>query len=101
MPKKLRLSEIAAQAQRANAVDDTLYAGDPPTLHDLTESLRFTPNDGRIWFDTRRMLLFGANSFGALRRELIEALGPIGARDLLTRVGFSAGASDATFVRKH
>ncbi|CAM0554862.1 Phenol regulator MopR [Vreelandella titanicae] len=101
MPQKLRLSEIAAQAQRANSVEDALYAGDPPTLHDLTESLRFTPNDGRIWFDTRRMLLFGANSFGALRRELIEALGPIGARDLLMRVGFSAGASDATFVRKH
>ncbi|PAU74577.1 sigma-54-dependent Fis family transcriptional regulator [Halomonas salipaludis] len=101
MPRELRLSEIAAQAKRANSVEDALHAGDPPTLHDLTESLRFTPNDGRIWFDTRRMLLFGANSFGALRRELIEALGPIGARDLLMRVGFSAGASDATFVRKH
>lgn len=101
MPRKLRLSEITAQAQRTNAVEDVLHAGDPPTLHDLTESLRFTPNDGRIWFDTRRMLLFGANSFGALRRELIEALGPIGARDLLMRVGFSAGASDAAFVRKH
>ncbi|MEQ7869876.1 sigma 54-interacting transcriptional regulator [Chromohalobacter salexigens] len=101
MPRKLRLSEIAAQAQRVDSIEDALHAGDPPTLHDLTESLRFTPNDGRIWFDTRRMLLFGANSFGALRRELIEALGPIGARDLLMRVGFSAGASDAAFVRKH
>ncbi|MCK0744262.1 sigma-54-dependent Fis family transcriptional regulator [Chromohalobacter nigrandesensis] len=101
MPRKLRLSEIAAQAQRADSIEDALHAGDPPTLHDLTESLRFTPNDGRIWFDTRRMLLFGANSFSALRRELIEALGPTGARDLLMRVGFSAGASDAAFVRKH
>ncbi|WP_106418295.1 sigma-54-dependent Fis family transcriptional regulator [Salinicola tamaricis] len=101
MPRKLRLSEITERADQAKSIKDALHAGDPPTLHDLTESLRFTPNDGRIWFDTRRMLLFGAHSFGALRRELIETLGPAGARDLLMRVGFSAGASDAAFVRKH
>ncbi|SEG88941.1 sigma-54-dependent Fis family transcriptional regulator [Marinobacterium lutimaris] len=101
MTRKLRLSEVTAQAHRVRFGDDALHVGDPPTLHDLTESLRFTPNDGRIWFDKRRMILFGANSFGALRRELIETLGPSGARNLLMRVGFSAGASDAAFVRKH
>ncbi|WFF40148.1 sigma-54-dependent Fis family transcriptional regulator [Salinicola endophyticus] len=101
MPRKLRLSEITEITDQEKSIKDTLHAGDPPTLYDLTESLRFTPNDGRIWFDTRRMLLFGAHSFGALRRELIETLGPAGARDLLMRVGFSAGASDAAFVRKH
>ncbi|MHB0775544.1 sigma 54-interacting transcriptional regulator [Halomonas sp. WWR20] len=101
MARKLSLSEIATQVHQAWPGNSGLDAGDPPTLHDLTEGLRFTPNDGRIWFDDRRMVLFGANSFGALRRELIEALGPTGARSLLMRVGFSAGAADAAFVRKH
>lgn len=101
MKRKLRLSGATAQAHLVTPGVDTLHDGGQPTLHDLTESLRFTPNDGRIWFDNRRMMLFGADSFGALRRELIETLGPSDARNLLMRVGFSAGASDASFVRKH
>ena len=41
-----------------------------------------------------------ASAFGALRRELIGALGQERARGLLTRVGYLSGVRDAELVRK-
>jgi hypothetical protein len=46
-----------------------------PSITDLTESLFFSPGDGRIWLDDQRMILLHTASFGALRRVLMETLG--------------------------
>ncbi len=70
-----------------------------PTLTDLTESLCFSPGDGRIWLDGQRMLLIHAAALGHLRRELIDTLGLASARGLLTRAGYVSGARDAQLVR--
>ena len=75
-------------------------AGAPPTLDDLTQSLYFSPGDGRIWLNGQRMQLLHTSSLGALRRELLESLGPEKARGLLTRVGYAAGARDAQLMRE-
>ncbi len=101
MTKKMMLSKMTTQPNQASSCEIGLDDGDPPTLRDLTERLRLTPNDGKIWFDDRRMVLLGANAFGVLRREIIESLGFSRACSLLMRVGFSAGSADAAFVRKH
>jgi two-component system, NtrC family, response regulator HydG len=77
-----------------------LIEGVPPTLDDLTQSLHFSPGDGRIWLNGHRMQLFHLSSFGALRRELLESLGIEKARGLLTRVGYTAGARDAQLLRE-
>lgn len=71
-----------------------------PSITDLTESLFFSPGDGRIWLDDQRMILLHTASFGALRRELMETLGAKTARELLTRVGYSSGVRDAALVRR-
>jgi DNA-binding NtrC family response regulator len=72
----------------------------PPTLGDLTESLFFSPGDGRIWLNDERMLLVHGSAMGHLRRELIDTLGIDRARGLLTRAGYVGGARDAQLVRE-
>ncbi|TPD60788.1 AAA family ATPase [Emcibacter nanhaiensis] len=71
-----------------------------PQIGDLTERLHFSPDDGRIWLDNRRMLLIDSYSMGALRIELIEAFGIETARGLLTRMGYTCGTRDAQLAMK-
>jgi len=47
-------------------------------LAQLTAKLFFAPEDGRIWLDDQRMVLLHAGALGALRREVIHALGLLG-----------------------
>jgi len=75
-------------------------AAGEPTLAQLADKLFFAPEDGRIWLDDQRMLLFHAAALGALRREVIHALGLERARELLERVGYVQGARDAELVRR-
>jgi two-component system response regulator HydG len=106
MNKPARIS-LAEMARRSGAVlrrGDSAHfdpgSGLPPTLADLTESLFFSPGDGRIWLNDQRMLLIHVSAFGHLRRELVDTLGLERARGLLTRAGYVSGARDAQLVRE-
>ncbi len=63
-------------------------------LH-ILELLELRPDLGSIQFRNRRMLLWDADAFGHLRRELIESLGIDRARSILRRFGFANGYRDA------
>ncbi len=93
------MSELAAGVLR-RATYNEFDATASPTFDDLTESLFFSPGDGRIWLNDQRMFLLHTGSFGALRQELIETLGADRARELLTRIGYLSGARDASIIRK-
>lgn len=69
-----------------------------PTAEELAETIAFAPQDGNIWLCGQRMMLLQGAAFGAMRRELIEALGLDKARGMLTRIGWQAGARDAAQV---
>ncbi len=71
-----------------------------PDISDLASRLRFTPSDGHIWLDERRMVLMHTRALGVLRREMIEKLGQDGVRAILTRTGYEAGAMDAETSNK-
>lgn len=73
---------------------------DAMDFSDITEQLRFNPVEGRIWLRDRRMLLLSAESFGVLRRELIDAIGLQATRRMLTRLGYAAGSRDAELAWK-
>jgi two-component system, NtrC family, response regulator HydG len=88
-----------AEGVLRRATYDQFNATASPTFDDLTNSLFFSPGDGRIWLNDQRMFLLTA-SFGALRRELIETLGIERARELLTRIGYLSGARDANIIRR-
>lgn len=101
-PPRISLAEMARQTGSVLRRGDSAHfdQGLPPTLADLTESLFFSPGDGRIWMNDQRMLLWHSSAMGHLRRELIDTLGLDRARGLLTRAGYVAGARDAQLVRE-
>ncbi|MEK8026853.1 sigma 54-interacting transcriptional regulator [Pseudaquabacterium rugosum] len=98
-PKRLSLAELQSKAGQSRTFADT-DEGATPTLRDLTETLVFSPGDGRIWLNDQRMVLWRSSTYGGLRQELIATLGQEQARSLLTRVGYAAGARDAELVRQ-
>lgn len=104
MSKRARVSlaEVSqATGKMLNRGDSAhLNEGAAPTLDDITQSLHFSPGDGRIWLNGQRMQLVHMTSLGSLRRELLESIGAERTRGLLTRVGYSAGARDAQLLRE-
>ena len=101
-PSRISLAEVARQTGAMLRRGDSSHfkAGQSPTMADLTESLFFSPGDGRIWLNDQRMLLWHSSSMGHLRRELIDTLGIDRTRGLLTRAGYVSGARDAQIVRE-
>ena len=99
---RISLAEVARQTGTMLRRGDSAHfvEGQAPTMADLTESLFFSPGDGRIWLNDQRMLLMHSSAMGHLRRELIDTLGLDRARGLLTRAGYVAGARDAQLVRE-
>ncbi|NRF67750.1 sigma 54-interacting transcriptional regulator [Aquincola sp. S2] len=99
---RISLAEVARQTGAMLRRGDSAHYRDglPPSLADLTESLFFSPGDGRIWLNDQRMLLWHCSAMGHLRRELIDTLGLERARGLLTRAGYVSGARDAQLVRE-
>jgi DNA-binding NtrC family response regulator len=71
-----------------------------PGIDDLIGCLRFSPREGRIWFDNDRIALIHLSSLGSIRQQLIDKAGPEAARGLLTRMGYTMGAKDAEIARK-
>lgn len=67
-------------------------------LKDLAARVRFRPQEGRIWLDEQRMFMLHSDDLSVLRRELLDTLGLDGARGVLTRMGYAAGARDATLA---
>jgi two-component system response regulator HydG len=101
-PSRVSLAEVARQTGAMLRRGDSAHfdQGQAPTMADLTESLFFSPGDGRIWLNDQRMLLWHSSAMGHLRRELIDTLGLDRARGLLTRAGYVSGARDAQLVRE-
>ena len=71
-----------------------------PDSADLLKHLRFWPRDGRITLGDERMVLLHVGALGALRRELVAALGVARARSVLTRMGWFSGQRDAEYARR-
>ncbi|WP_084183048.1 sigma-54-dependent Fis family transcriptional regulator [Nevskia soli] len=67
---------------------------------DLLSRLRFAPEAGHIWLDTKRMFLLHTGAFGTLRQELIETVGLAHARGIFTRMGYQSGSRDAELAKK-
>jgi DNA-binding NtrC family response regulator len=58
---------------------------------DLRELLEFTPKGGVIRFAGDRAVLLNTVALGLLRRELVETMGAVTARGVLTRFGYAHG----------
>ncbi|MCF8482336.1 MAG: sigma 54-interacting transcriptional regulator [Rhodospirillum sp.] len=65
----------------------------------VAKHVRFSPDAGHITLFGQRMLLTHAASFTVLRRELVDRLGIVQAREILTRIGYEQGFDDGLQVR--
>ena len=68
---------------------------------DLREMLDIDPKGGVIRFAGDRAVLFNTVALGLLRRELVETLGLVTARGILTRFGYAHGWRTAEIGRAH
>lgn len=80
-------------------------SGDDVTLkyppdQDLHGLLRFEPESGAIWLGNQRMVLMHAIGLANLREDLVHSVGPECTRQLLTRMGYASGRSDAEQAKK-
>ncbi len=71
-----------------------------PDIRDIAGHLRFSPDKGRIWLEDQRMVLMNAESFRALRSELVASLGLEAAQSLIERMGYVAGGRDAELAKR-
>lgn len=71
-----------------------------PSDGDLRKLLRFSSPDGCIWLAGQRMLLMHVDALQAMRKEIIQRIGPKQARMLLMRAGHSAGERDGMLARQ-
>jgi len=81
-------------------VPDVLMDLNLAKMRELASNLRFSPKEGRIWLNDRRMVLLHAEALISLREELIASIGMETARGLLTRIGYAAGCRDAELAWK-
>lgn len=68
---------------------------------DFYSLLRRQADEGRLFFNQRRAILFDAEAMGTLRRELIETLDQELARGVLTRFGYTQGYKDAEMLAEN
>lgn len=98
---KVSLSKLVAmnKSNVNHGSSSRLHQSTSPTVDELAECLSFSPGDGRIWMNDQRMMLLHGKSFGALRQQIIDAIGMEGARKLFMRVGYMSGARDGDLVK--
>ncbi|MBW8911253.1 MAG: sigma 54-interacting transcriptional regulator, partial [Sphingomonas sp.] len=71
-----------------------------PDISDLSARIRFSPHEGQVWLDDQRVVMFNIAWLIAMRRELVETLGPRKARETMFRMGYAAGTREALIALK-
>lgn len=71
-----------------------------PAYTDLTNRLRFSPEQGRIWRDSERCVLLSNSALTILRNDLVARLGRSSARQIFWNVGSTEGARCAIEAKK-
>lgn len=61
--------------------------------------LRFTPGAGRILVGSSRAIVMYSKIFSDLRHALLDSVGIDATRQMMTRIGYASGGSDAKFQR--
>src|SRR3954468_428297 len=92
-------SRISTPYNFSNSPDPSMTIA-MPTEADVLAMVTFSPEDGRFWFNHRRMMMLDTVSFATLRDSLIRNLGMRPARALLTQVGYQSGVGDAEMLKR-
>lgn len=69
-------------------------------IKDLTDLIRFSHEEGKVWFGEQRMLLMHVSAMAAFRRELLNSIGVERAKGFFLRLGYQSGVRDAELSRR-
>lgn len=69
-------------------------------IKDLTDMIKFSYEDGKVWFGEQRMLLMHVSAMAAFRRELLNSIGLERAKAFFLRLGYQSGIRDAELSRR-
>ncbi|GAC18656.1 sigma-54-dependent Fis family transcriptional regulator [Paraglaciecola arctica] len=69
-------------------------------IKDLTDLIRFSHEEGKVWFGEQRMLLMHVSAMAAFRRELLNSIGVERAKGFFLRLGYQSGLRDAELSRR-
>ena len=69
-------------------------------IKDLTDLIRFSHEDGKVWFGEQRMLMMHVSAMAAFRRELLNSIGVERAKGFFLRLGYQSGLRDAELSRQ-
>ena len=81
----------------SNALKNDIVETD---VKDLTDLIKFSYEDGKVWFGEQRMLLMHVSAMAAFRRELLNSIGIERAKGFFLRLGYQAGIRDAELSRR-
>ncbi|GAC33274.1 sigma-54-dependent Fis family transcriptional regulator [Paraglaciecola polaris] len=71
-----------------------------PDIKDITDLIRFSHEEGKVWFGEQRMLLMQVSAMAAFRRELVNSIGVERAKGFFLRLGYQSGLRDAELSRR-
>ncbi len=98
--KQARFTSFSLSEDSASDQSRAQKSSALPELSDLTARLRFFPHEGQVWLDDQRAVVLNLAVLIAMRRELVETLGPRKSREILFRMGHVAGTREAQIARK-
>lgn len=68
-------------------------------LDHVTPELSFSINEGKVWLNEQRIILFSQAALGKFRREVVDTIGLERAKPFFLRLGFQLGKVDGELAR--
>lgn len=68
-------------------------------LDEITPQVSFALNEGKVWLNEQRIVLFSQAALGKFRREVYDEIGHDRARAFFLRLGFQLGILDGEIAR--
>ena len=72
-----------------------------PELHlrDVAREIRFSSDEGKVWLNEQRIILFSLAALGRFRKEVYDTIGPERCKAFFMRLGYQVGILDGELVR--
>ena len=69
-------------------------------LNDVDSEIRFSTEEGKVWLNEQRIILFSLNALAKFRREVYDTIGPERCKAFFIRLGYQVGILDGELARQ-
>lgn len=68
-------------------------------LKELASEIHFSAEEGNVWLNEQRIILFSLAALGKFRKEVYDTIGPVRCKAFFMRLGYQVGILDGELVR--